>query len=62
MPNAVLLAHTGHLTQVINQRFHRKRRKLRVLLNKRSRTNLATDYAWGKGGARGFYLGIQEAF
>lgn len=35
---------------------------LRVLLNKRSRTNLATDYAWGKAGARGFYLGIQEAF
>jgi len=35
---------------------------LRVLLNKRSRTNLATDYAWGKDGARGFYLGIQEAF
>jgi hypothetical protein len=35
---------------------------LRLLLNKRSRTNLATDYAWGKGGARGFYLGIQEAF
>ena len=35
---------------------------LRVLLNKRSRTNLATDFAWGKDGARGFYLGIQEAF
>jgi hypothetical protein len=35
---------------------------LRLLLNKRSRTNLATDYAWGKAGARGFYLGIQEAF
>lgn len=35
---------------------------LRVLLNKKSRTNLATDYAWGKDGARGFYLGIQEAF
>jgi outer membrane protein assembly factor BamA len=35
---------------------------LRVLLNKRSRTNLATDYAWGKAGSRGFYLGIQEAF
>lgn len=35
---------------------------LRVLLNKQSRTNLATDYAWGKDGARGFYLGIQEAF
>jgi hypothetical protein len=35
---------------------------LRVLLNKGSRTNLAADYAWGKAGARGFYLGIQEAF
>ena len=35
---------------------------LRVLLNKRSRTNLAADYAWGKAGSTGFYLGIQEAF
>jgi hypothetical protein len=35
---------------------------LRVLLNKRSRTNLAADYARGKAGATGFYLGIQEAF
>ena len=35
---------------------------LRLLLNKQSRTNLATDYAWGKDGSRGFYLGIQEAF
>jgi hypothetical protein len=35
---------------------------LRVLLNKRSRTNLAADYAWGKAGAHGFYLGLQEAF
>jgi hypothetical protein len=34
----------------------------RVLLNKRSRTNLATDYGWGKDGSRGFYLAIQEAF
>jgi outer membrane protein assembly factor BamA len=34
----------------------------RVLLNKRSRTNLATDYGWGKAGSSGFYLGIQEAF
>ena len=34
----------------------------RVLLNKRSRTNLATDFGWGKSGASGFYLGIQEAF
>jgi outer membrane protein assembly factor BamA len=35
---------------------------LRVLLNKRSRTNFATDWGWGKDGSRGFYLGIQEAF
>jgi hypothetical protein len=34
----------------------------RVLLNKRSRTNLCTDYGWGKAGSRGFYLSIQEAF
>jgi hypothetical protein len=35
---------------------------LRVLLNKKSRTNFATDWGWGKDGSRGFYLGIQEAF
>jgi outer membrane protein assembly factor BamA len=35
---------------------------LRVLLNKRSRTNLTSDWAWGKQGSHGFYLGIQEAF
>jgi outer membrane protein assembly factor BamA len=35
---------------------------LRVLLNKQSRTNLTSDWAWGKDGSRGFYLGIQEAF
>jgi len=34
----------------------------RFLLNKRSRTNLCTDYGWGKQGSRGFYLAIQEAF
>jgi hypothetical protein len=34
----------------------------RVLLNKRSRTNLASDLGWGKNGSSGFYLGIQEAF
>jgi surface antigen Omp85-like protein len=34
----------------------------RVLLNKRSRTNLAVDWGWGKQGSRGFYLGLQEAF
>jgi hypothetical protein len=34
----------------------------RVLLNKKSRTNLCTDYGWGKDGSRGFYLAIQEAF
>ena len=35
---------------------------LRLLLNKRSRTNLCFDLAWGKDGANGVYLGIQEAF
>ena len=35
---------------------------LRLLLNKRSRTNLCADYGWGKQGSRGFYLSIQEAF
>ena len=34
----------------------------RFLLNKRSRTNLCTDYGWGKQGSHGFYLSIQEAF
>jgi outer membrane protein assembly factor BamA len=35
---------------------------LRVLFNKRSRTNLCIDYAWGRQGARGLYLALQEAF
>ncbi|MBZ5560499.1 MAG: BamA/TamA family outer membrane protein, partial [Acidobacteriia bacterium] len=35
---------------------------LRVLLNKRSRTNLCADWGWGKDGSHGFYLAIQEAF
>jgi hypothetical protein len=35
---------------------------LRVMINKRSRANLAIDYAWGKYGAQGFYLGINEVF
>lgn len=34
----------------------------RFLLNKRSRTNLCTDWGWGKASAHGFYLSIQEAF
>jgi hypothetical protein len=34
----------------------------RFLLNKRSKTNLCTDYGWGKQGSHGFYLAIQEAF
>ena len=35
---------------------------LRVLLNKKSRTNLCVDYGWGKQGSRALYLSIQEAF
>ena len=34
----------------------------RVLLNKRSRTNLVVDWGWGKSGSHGFYLALQEAF
>ena len=34
----------------------------RILLNKRSRTNLCTDFGWGKNGSHGFYLAIQDAF
>ena len=35
---------------------------LRLLLNKRSRTNLCFDLAWGKDGSKGVYLAIQDAF
>lgn len=35
---------------------------LRVLFNKVTRTNLCLDYAFGKFGARGFFLGLNEAF
>ena len=35
---------------------------LRVMINKKSRANLALDFAMGKYGASGFYLGINEVF
>jgi hypothetical protein len=35
---------------------------LRLLFNKATRTNLCLDYAFGKFGAKGFFLGINEAF
>ena len=35
---------------------------LRIMINKNSQTNLALDYAWGKYGAQGFYLSVNEAF
>jgi outer membrane protein assembly factor BamA len=35
---------------------------LRLLLNKRSRTHLCLDFAWGKDGSNGVYLAIQDAF
>jgi outer membrane protein assembly factor BamA len=35
---------------------------LRVLINKRSQTNLCIDFGFGKQGSRGVYLAIQEAF
>src|SRR5262245_17505557 len=35
---------------------------LRLLLDKRSRTHLCLDFAWGKDSAKGAYLAIQDAF
>lgn len=35
---------------------------LRLLINKRSRTNLCFDVAFGQQGSKGIYLAIQEAF
>ena len=35
---------------------------LRVLFNKATRTNLCMDYAFGKYGNSGFFLGLNEAF
>jgi outer membrane protein assembly factor BamA len=34
---------------------------LRVLFNKRSKTNICMDYAWGRG-SKGLYFALQEAF
>lgn len=35
---------------------------LRILFNKATRTNLCLDYAFGKFGKKGFFLGLNEAF
>lgn len=35
---------------------------LRVMISQKSRANLNIDYAWGKYGANGFYLGLNEVF
>jgi len=35
---------------------------LRLLFNKRSRTNLCVDFAFGKDGAKGLYFALQDAF
>jgi len=35
---------------------------LRLLINKRSRTNLAFDIGFGEKGNKGVYLSVQEAF
>jgi len=35
---------------------------LRVLFNKATRTNLCLDYAFGRYGSKGFFLGLNEAF
>ena len=33
----------------------------RLMLNKRSQTNLCLDIGWGKNGARAVYFAVQEA-
>jgi outer membrane protein assembly factor BamA len=35
---------------------------LRLLINKRSKTNLCLDFGFGKQGSKGVYLAVQEAF
>jgi hypothetical protein len=35
---------------------------LRLLINKKSRTNLAVDVGWGEHGGSNIYLAVQEAF
>ena len=35
---------------------------VRLLINKRSKTNLCFDFAVGKQGSKGIYLAVQEAF
>ncbi len=35
---------------------------LRLKFNKRSNTNLAIDYGWGKSSSHGFFLGMSEVF
>ena len=35
---------------------------LRLLINRRSKTNLCLDFGFGKQGSRGVYLAVQEAF
>jgi hypothetical protein len=35
---------------------------LRLLINKRSKTNLCFDVGFGKQGSKGVYLAVQEAF
>ncbi|GAA4820354.1 BamA/TamA family outer membrane protein [Algivirga pacifica] len=35
---------------------------LRVMIDKKARTNITIDYGWGKYGAQGFYLNVNEAF
>ena len=35
---------------------------LRVLMNKRARTNICIDVGVGRQGSKGLYLGLQEVF
>ncbi len=35
---------------------------LRIMINRRARTNISLDYAWGHYGSHGFYLNVNEVF
>lgn len=35
---------------------------IRIKYNKKSNTNIALDYAWGKDGSRGFFMNLGEVF
>jgi hypothetical protein len=60
--NATAVADTSHGQALFDRVAPGGGAGLRVLMNKRSRTNIAVDVGFGERGNRGIYLAIQEAF